>query len=170
MNDEIVRAQWNRVRGRLRDEFGDATFKSWLNPLSLSDVSGGQVRISVPTRFLRDWVITHYGDRIRALWSKENATVNGVDIVVQPTARTDGPPTAPERRPHQVAPARPAVSLAEPANVSDDISAALDPRYTFDNFVVGKPNEFAHAAARRVAESDTVSFNPLFLYGGVGLG
>jgi len=170
VNDEIVRAQWNRVRGRLRDEFGDATFKSWLNPLSLSDVSGGQVRISVPTRFLRDWVITHYGDRIRALWSKENATVNGVDIVVQPTARTDGPPTAPERRPHQVAPARPAVSLAEPANVSDDISAALDPRYTFDNFVVGKPNEFAHAAARRVAESDTVSFNPLFLYGGVGLG
>jgi chromosomal replication initiator protein len=52
----------------------------------------------------------------------------------------------------------------------DGLSASLDPRFTFDNFIVGKPNELAHAAARRVAESDTVSFNPLFLYGGVGLG
>mgnify|MGYP002836524804 CR=1 FL=1 len=57
------------------------------------------------------------------------------------------------------------------ASMSDDgISAALDPRYTFDNFVLGKPNEFAYAAARRLAEAESVPFNPLFLYGGVGLG
>ena len=57
------------------------------------------------------------------------------------------------------------------ASMSDDgISAALDPRYTFDNFVIGKPNEFAYAAARRLAEAESVPFNPLFLYGGVGLG
>ena len=171
MNDEIVRAQWDRVKGRLRDEFGEATFKSWLNPLSLDIVNDGQVRIGVPTRFLRDWVVTHYGDRIRALWSRENADINGVDIVVLPSrAKPCGAvPAAAAASPALPATARQTAAI-EPLTVADDISAALDPRYTFDNFVVGKPNEFAHAAARRVAESDTVSFNPLFLYGGVGLG
>jgi len=66
VNDDILHAQWDRVRGRLRDEFGEAAFKSWLNPLSLAEIKNGQVRILVPTRFW-DWVATHYGDRIRSL-------------------------------------------------------------------------------------------------------
>jgi chromosomal replication initiator protein len=173
VNDDIVHAQWDRVRGRLRDEFGEAAFKSWLNPLSLAEIKNGQVRIGVPTRFLRDWVATHYGDRIRSLWSKENAAISAIDIVVMPTAvatpavsRTTRPPNPIIANPAAAGlPAQPAESSAP-----EEIGASLDPRYTFDNFVVGKPNEFAYAAARRVADSDTVSFNPLFLYGGVGLG
>ena len=178
-----MHAQWDRVKGRLRDEFGDAAFKSWLYPLSLAGMLNGQVRIGVPTRFLRDWVATHYGDRIRSLWNKENAAINGVDIVVLPTAvakpalRAAAPANpAPPLRGARFSPAgRPVSSalraaVAEPAAASEEIGATLDPRYTFDNFVVGKPNEFAYAAARRVADADTVSFNPLFLYGGVGLG
>ncbi len=157
-----------KVRGRLRDEYGEAAFKSWLNPLTVAEVRDGQVRMCVPTRFLRDWVVTHYGDRIRALWSTEDASINGVDIVVLPGVAKAAPKSA---GPAKVA-AAPIIAQApcEPANVNDEIGAPLDPRYTFDNFVVGKPNEFAYAAARRVAESDLVSFNPLFLYGGVGLG
>ena len=170
MNDDAVRAQWNRVRGRLRDEFGEAAFKSWLNPLTLADVHNGQVRICVPTRFLRDWVVTHYGDRIRALWSKENGTINGVDIVVLPTTGPRPGVTANEPVANKSPAPAALVAPCEPAAASEEIGAPLDPRYRFDNFVVGKPNEFAYAAARRVAESDTVSFNPLFLYGGVGLG
>lgn len=172
LSDDLVHTQWNRVRGRLRDEYGEAAFKSWLNPLTLAEVRDGQVRMCVPTRFLRDWVVTHYGDRIRTLWSKEDATINGVDIVVLPTTTKMAPRStlaAKATMAAQVA-SQTAPAPCEPANVNEDIGAALDPRYTFDNFVVGKPNEFAYAAARRVAESDSVSFNPLFLYGGVGLG
>ncbi|MDR3440448.1 chromosomal replication initiator protein DnaA [Telmatospirillum sp.] len=163
----MVQAQWNRVRGRLRDEYGEAAFKSWLNPLTLAEVRDGQVRMGVPTRFLRDWVVTHYGDRIRSLWSTEDSSINGVDIVVLPGVSKRAPISVPVAKAPAVAPM---VAHPEPSNVNEEIGAPLDPRYTFDNFVVGKPNEFAYAAARRVAESDLVSFNPLFLYGGVGLG
>jgi len=150
--------------------------------MALAEISNGHVRLGVPTRFLRDWVLTHYGDRIKSLWSKENDSINAVDIVVMPTAvatpavsRTTRPanPIIAQTAPASVAAPALAPTLAsvsaEPAG-TDEIGASLDPRYTFDNFVVGKPNEFAYAAARRVADSDTVSFNPLFLYGGVGLG
>jgi len=160
----MYRAQWDRIRGRLRDEFGEAAFKSWLNPLALAEVRDGIARICVPTRFLRDWVITHYGDRLRALWGKEDASITEIDIIVLPSAmQASVSPCKPAPIPAQAA-------SPDTANAADEIGAPLDPRYTFDNFVVGKPNEFAYAAARRVAESDTVSFNPLFLYGGVGLG
>ena len=64
-----IQAQWARVRGRLRDEFGEAAFRSWLKSMTLTDVADGRVRIGVPTRFLRDWVAAHYADRIRALQS-----------------------------------------------------------------------------------------------------
>jgi len=164
-----VNNAWDRVRGQLRDEFGEAAFKSWLNPLTLSEVSEGHVRIGVPTRFLRDWVVTHYGERIRALWAKEDASVTGIDIVV--LAPGDNPSDAASVATiiKKTAPSPLPAATADSA-ANDDIGAPLDPRYTFDNFVVGRPNEFAYAAARRVAEAGTVPFNPLFLYGGVGLG
>jgi len=169
VSDELVSAQWDRVKARLRDEFGEAAFKSWLQPLTLAELRDGQVRICVPTRFLRDWVVTHYGERIRALWAKEDDSVVGIEVLVLPTvaakSATAATPAAAVARP-----AATAAAPCEPSNVNDEIGAPLDPRYTFENFVVGKPNEFAYAAARRVAETDTVAFNPLFLYGGVGLG
>ncbi|HLN24729.1 MAG TPA: chromosomal replication initiator protein DnaA [Patescibacteria group bacterium] len=169
VSDELISAQWDRVKARLRDEFGEAAFKSWLQPLTLAEVRDGQVRICVPTRFLRDWVVTHYGERIRALWSKEDDSVVGIEVLVLPTVAAKSAAAVPTA----AVVARPAIAAAapcEPSNVNDEIGAPLDPRYTFENFVVGKPNEFAYAAARRVAETDTVAFNPLFLYGGVGLG
>jgi chromosomal replication initiator protein len=156
------------VRGRLRDEFGEAAFRSWLKSMTLTDAADGRVRIGVPTRFLRDWVAAHYADRIRALWNSENNTITAVDLFVgvgglqaEPAA-TAG---AREREP---------TAAPEPGE-EREIGAVLDPRFTFENFVVGKPNELANAAARRVAESSVgksraVPFNPLFLYGGVGLG
>jgi chromosomal replication initiator protein len=168
-----VQTQWARVRARLREEFGEAAFRSWLRSMTLFEVTDGRARIGVPTRFLRDWVAAHYADRIRALWNGENAAISAVDIFVNGTATTG---TAP---PRDARGAREEPAIAAPAIVAadekGDISAPLDPRFTFENFVVGKPNELAHAAARRIAEScvaakRTVPFNPLFLYGGVGLG
>ncbi len=172
-HDAALAAQWARVRGQLRQEFGEAAFRSWLKPLTLAAAANGHVRISVPTRFLRDWIVLHYTERILALWRAENPEVRGIDVFVQ----------AP--RPHAAAHggaavSAPAVVAAQAGNgvgvavawgeEYSGLSAPLDPRFTFRNFVVGKPNELAFAAARRVGESNTVPFNPLFLYGGVGLG
>lgn len=158
-----IQSQWARVRARLRSEFGDAAYRSWLRNMTLQAIDSGRVKITVPTRFLRDWVAAHYADRIRALWNNENGDVAAVDILV-----VGGLAPVPEMA---EASAR---EIADPGD-EKDISAPLDPRFTFENFVVGKPNELAHAAARRVAEAQvgpnrSVPFNPLFLYGGVGLG
>ncbi|HET9018846.1 MAG TPA: chromosomal replication initiator protein DnaA [Acetobacteraceae bacterium] len=157
-------AQWARVRGRLQNEVGDVEYRTWLRQMSLGGIDGDEVTVRLPTRFLRDWVRSHYGDRLSALWQAENRQVRRVDIRVGEAA--------PERE--GTPPAAPAITAA-PADAAapsaDRAEAALDPRFTFDSFVVGKPNEFAYACARRVAEQPAcIGFNPLFLYGGVGLG
>jgi len=170
--------EWARVRGRLRAEVGDAAFRSWLKPLTLVGAKNGVARMSVPTRFMRDWVVSNYAERIRILWQDEDVGIERVEIVVQPPPRPapkpDCAPKAAESRPPRQPVAAPAVAPAVARNEADnsyrDLSAPLDRRFTFEDFVVGKPNELAYAAARRVAEAGSVPFNPLFLYGPVGLG
>ncbi|MEQ9447963.1 MAG: DnaA/Hda family protein, partial [Rhodospirillaceae bacterium] len=172
----VDQAEWDRVKTRLRKEFGESVFKSWVTPITDIAYRDGEVELTVPTRFMRDWISTHYAERIRTLWNGENPRVRKVTLKVSATARevvpTSGRNTS--AAPHAAVQAR--ARSADPASQSrtpplgTDLSAPLDARYVFENFVVGKPNEFAYAAAKRVAESDQVSFNPLFLYGGVGLG
>ena len=156
--------EWDRVRGSLRKEFGESAFKSWVKPMNLGSVNDGSVTLTVPTRFMRDWVVTHFADRIRTLWSTENEAVQAIQVRVAQARSSQAAAQGGEQT--AVAEATPVVE----AGIDHTLSAPLDPRHTFENFVVGKPNEFAYAAAQRVAESDKVSFNPLFLYGGVGLG
>ena len=158
-------ASWRRVRDRLRGELGSTTFERWMESVELGSVTGGRVQLCVPTRFLRDWVAPRYGDRLRALWQDESKDVAAVDIVVRPGMPTPMDPPRPSARVTEAETAG-----EDPFGDIDSIGAALDSRYCFDNFVVGKPNEFAHAAAKRVGDSDDVPFNPLFIYGGVGLG
>ena len=176
----MCESEWTRVVSHLKEEVGEAAYRSWLQPMNVERVDGGQAIVTAPTPFLRDWVAAHYADRILALWRAENRRVIRVSIVVAANGRQNGahPPAGAggEREDLQ----RPVPSLSEAAGaleIGEDKAqlSALDPRFTFENFVVGKPNQFAHAAARRVAEAcanllQTVPFNPLFLYGGVGLG
>ncbi len=181
---------WARVRGRLRADAGEAAYSSWLKPLTLVSIKGGVARMAVPTRFMRDWVVGNYKKVILALWRDEDDAILNVEIVVQPPRpkeiskshpspqpprgeRTPREPAAKEPAQAQVSPASaPAgdTSRGNPETTPPGVSAPLDSRRTFDNFVVGKPNEFAYAAARRVAEAPNVPFNPLFLYGPSGLG
>jgi chromosomal replication initiator protein len=187
MSKEAVAACWARIRGRLRGEFGDAAYRNWLKAMTLVEVRDSVVRIAAPTRFKRDWIHNHFGNRIRGLWQSEDPNVRDIEIIVMPERAGmdagddddlgDRPVAAtPEvtREPQPKAPIFTSGATvgdeSEPVERVDDISARLDPRFTFDNFVVGKPNELAYAAARQVAESVSVRFNPLFLYGGVGLG
>lgn len=149
---------WARLRSRLRAEFGEAAYRSWLKPASFEQADDETIRILAPTRFMRDWIETQYGDRLLRLWSEENPKIVRLDIV-HAGADSDAP----------IAEPLPAVPV-QTESPRAEIGAPLDPRFRFDNFVVGKPNELAFAAARRVAESESVPFNPLFLYGGVGLG
>ena len=161
---EQLQAQWARIRGRLQQEVGEVEYRTWLRNMTLSGIDGDELTISLPSTFQRDWVRMHYADRINALWQAELAGIRRVEFQA---AKSDASRqvAAPEPEPSvHTAPAAPTERLS-------DVSAALDPRFVFDNFVVGKPNEFAHACARRVAEvPNSPGFNPLFLYGDVGLG
>ncbi len=181
-SDSLLNAQWARVRGRLRAEFGEATFRSWLKPLTLAGRRGQDLRVAVPSRFMRDWVATHYADRIMALWSSECPEIRSVEVIVDARdaaaaaddsaldeAMVETPVAAEGATAVEAMPQIVGGQIGEADGLAE-VSATLDPRLTFDNFVVGKSNELAHAAALRVAESDVVPFNPLFLYGGVGLG
>jgi chromosomal replication initiator protein len=158
-------AQWAAVRGRLQSEVGDVEYRTWLKQMTLVGLEGDEVTIRVPTRFLRDWVREHYGDLLARLWQKENPGVRRIALRWGGGGQEAG-------LAESVAPAQ--VAAAAAAAAAEDRAAEaglLDPRFTFESFVVGKPNEFAHACARQVAASPaTKAFNPLFLYGGVGLG
>ncbi len=159
-------AQWARIRGRLQSEVGEVEYRTWLRQMTLAGLDGDEITVTLPTRFLRDWVRSRYGDRLNALWQAENTAIRRVDIRVGGTSTTANvePVSATRFAPTETAPD----DRVEPR---PDINAVLDTRYTFDAFVVGKPNEFAHACARRIAEHPaSPGFNPLFLYGGVGLG
>ncbi len=172
---------WERVKQRLKATFGEATFKSWLKAMQCDSIEGRQVCITVPTRFMREWIVAHYADEILRFWKMEDAALLSVDIRVR--AAQPAAAAAVSILPQHPAAVAPVAVAAKPvtnfttnvismAESSEHVGAALDTRFTFENFVVGKPNELAHAAARRVAENDTVQqgCNPLFLYGGVGLG
>jgi chromosomal replication initiator protein len=150
----------------LRAEFGETAFNTWLAPLALGGWEGERIVLSVPTRFLRDWVAAHYADRIRVLWRRVNPEVTGVALGVMPAPA--GQQVRSEVRLCAANPARHALESPPPAEA--EIGAPLDPRCTFENFVVGQPNELAFAAAKRVADQGTPPFNPLFVHGGVGLG
>lgn len=163
-------AQWQALAPMLQKEFGDAAFRTWFCQIEARSFDRGLLTLSVPTRFVRDWVKTHYADRISSLWGAQHGPVSGLDILVCATSATaQTAASAPALETTTIPPANENGS-AEGAGLVESYSSPLDPRFTFDNFVVGKPNELAHAAARRVAEGGAVAFNPLFLYGGVGLG
>lgn len=154
-----IAALWEQIHSGLRREFGEAVFRSWLKPLTLQAFYHGIMEVAVPTRFMRDWIQNNYLDRISAMARESGEGINRVELVVSQL------PVAEESATQKTAAPKSEIPDALAA-----LSSPLDPRFTFDRFIVGKPNELAHAAARRVAESGHVPFNPLYLHGGVGLG
>ena len=159
---------WLRVRDRLKVEYGPTTFDNWLKNLHLAPLAGDALVLKAPSRFMRDWIAPRYGDRIRALWRLEDPTVKSVDFIVS-DGQVEPAEYSKEHKQYAKSEA-PGLPKGQPSSEAEELAPLLDPKLTFGNFVVGKPNEFAHAAARRVGESDDVPFNPLFIYGGVGLG
>ncbi|MCW3783209.1 chromosomal replication initiator protein DnaA [Defluviimonas salinarum] len=159
----MIEESWGQVRNELLKSVGKNNFASWIEPLKLDTLENGIARFEVPTKFMRDWVSRNFAEQIRQHLTRVGAEVERVEFHV-PTQR-DAAPAKAEAKPNRAS--RNAPRAGDDAELP---GAPLDARFTFDSFVVGKPNELAHAAARRVAEGGPVTFNPLFLYGGVGLG
>jgi chromosomal replication initiator protein len=157
---------WGRVRETLATRIGKNSYTSWIEPLRLAGLDDGVARFEVPTTFFGDWVSRNFSDHILTLLNAEGHPVGRAEFFVPARTAASRAIAAVEAKP-----ARPVAKSASRARNDEDLpGATLDARFTFDSFVVGKPNELAHAAARRVAEGGPVTFNPLFLYGGVGLG
>ncbi|MDE0591374.1 chromosomal replication initiator protein DnaA [Halocynthiibacter sp. C4] len=152
---------WGSVREELQRTVGTSNFTNWIEPLEFSGFRDGVAVFSVPTSFMGNWVSRNFGEQIKHLLNEAGEAVHRLEFAVAKTATRTAPKKSQGATPAQTQPQAPEVELP---------GAPLDSRFTFDSFVVGKPNELAHAAAKRVAEGGPVSFNPLFLYGGVGLG
>ena len=166
---------WLRVRTHLVREIGRDSFRTWFEPLTFLGVEQGVAQFAAPTSFIGTWIPRNYGDCVREHMRNEGLPVVRLAFSVPShAAEVEAVPEAvPAPVPQPVAEVLPEVAPAvvrSKAGEEDLPGSPLDARFTFDSFVVGKPNELAHAAARRVATVGPVPFNPLFLYGGVGLG
>ncbi|MEM6587587.1 MAG: chromosomal replication initiator protein DnaA [Pseudomonadota bacterium] len=179
--------EWGAVKNELRETIGAHNFTSWIEPLDLREVTDGVAIFDVPTSFQGNYVSQNFGDKILYKVSQVNSDIKRLEFSVPTVRRVHKGAVRPVNAPIKNGGTAAANSSAKPGATRPDArptrptfrngggdgqfpAAPLDERFTFDRFVVGKPNELAHAAARRVAEGGPVTFNPLFFYGGVGLG
>lgn len=166
---QMTQDQWGSIRDELHQTMGANTFQSWIEPLTYVGAEEGIARFNVPTNFLGNYVSQNYGDLLLSKITRVNPSVRRVVFDTVTAAQEVALRAEPEEQFNE--PVASPHAHTKPAPASDSLNGSpLDKRFTFDSFVVGKPNELAHAAARRVAEGGPVTFNPLFLYGGVGLG
>ncbi|MGN6463188.1 MAG: chromosomal replication initiator protein DnaA [Pseudolabrys sp.] len=174
--------RWSRVKGRLRAEVGDDIFTSWFARMELDGMEEETVRLSVPTRFLKSWIQSHYAEKVLTCWKSEDPQVNRIELTVRTAALRQPPqktvkPDVPDLRPGIVGKVNGAPDMRTmlgEASAHEGLGGSpLDPRLTFDSFVVGRSNTLALAAAKQVAAArrgEPVMFNPLYIHAGVGLG
>ncbi|MFT0892118.1 chromosomal replication initiator protein DnaA [Pseudochelatococcus sp. G4_1912] len=186
-------AAWPRVKRRLRIELGEDVFASWFGRLELESVSRQTAFMTVPTRFLKSWIESHYADRVLTLYKAEYPDLARVSFSVRDAVGREGANQAAAQARNAEAqraaasssaprgvvvqqpatrPAPTATFVQEPAQTNDLSGNSLDNRLTFESFIIGNSNALAHAAAERVARhaSGTALYNPLYLHAGVGLG
>src|SRR3954451_1493444 len=175
--------RWARVRDRLKAEVGDDVYSSWFARMDLEGIEGDTVKMSVPTRFLKSWIQSHYTEKVLNSWQGEQNTIARIELavrsaVIRSLAAKPKQPEAPlplrDQRDGRHFGVDGRSSAGPIAAVHDSLGGSpLDPRLTFDTFVVGRSNTLAHAAAKQVAQArrgDGVMFNPLYIHAGVGLG
>ena len=167
---DFEKKNWIYLKKDLRRLIGDTSYNNWLKQLSLLSIENKIISFSVPTKFLRDWIVNNYADKIKNECKKYIEDIEAIKFVVKPIGGRVVPGTTRTIKSTDNQWNNTLDIRSSQISSPNDFGAPLDPRFTFDNFVVGKPNELAFAASQRVAESENVTFNPLFLYGGVGLG
>src|SRR5215204_3701847 len=178
---------WARVKRRLRAELGEDVFASWFARLEMDTVGEGCARLSVPTRFLKSWIEAHYVERVLSVYRTEAPDLERISIGVRGSLPRDGAAAAKRASdaPRLVMGAGEAANAAregkstglpgqrdERGDFGEVAGAPLDPRLTFESFVLGRSNALAHAAGDKVAQhqGSQSPYNPLYLHAGVGLG
>jgi len=161
---------WDEVLGRIEAKVNRHSYYTWFKPTSFVADQGASIHIRVPNALFRDWLTKHYSTVINESLAELNRTNAGLFFLTEgenpPEVGIAEPLESPETGDAELS----AVDALEPTPVPVTGSGGLNPRYTFDTFIVGPSNQFAHAASRAVAEAPSRSYNPLFIYGGVGLG
>jgi len=152
LNIDGAKEIWQQVKQKLRQEAGKTVYNNWLDSLKLISYVNGKIEIASHSEFHKNWIEPRYGNRIKSLFKAANKEVKSVIFIVDESI--------------------PFKNQKGQGKKSNNLhfSSPLDPRYTFNKFVVGPSNDFVAAAAQRVAEAEDVAFNPLVIYGGVGLG
>jgi len=149
---------WDQVLARVETKVNRHSFYTWFRPTTLVSDGGGSLTIRVPNPLFTDWLTKHYSAVLSEALTEVRRPGTSV-IFVAEGAIVPPKPEEPS-----------AETEALPLDTPPASSGGLNPRYTFDTFIVGPSNQFAHAACRAVAEAPSRSYNPLFIYGGVGLG
>ena len=158
-----VKDLWHIVLKKLNNEFGNEIFNSWIKNIKVKSIDDDILYFSVPTRFIRDWITSHYLDKIIFFLNAENPNIRRVKISIDNMLSAS----------HEKLEESSSETIKyqnRSSNLSQSDDWPLDERFTFDKFITGPSNELAFASAKRIAQSEKFDFNPLFLYGGVGLG
>lgn len=182
---------WDSALGTLRSRLSEENFRTWLEPVQLEHLDDRRVVLRVPNRFYADWLSLHYMSLILESlgqagvtptdieWKVDDALQKKMDAQARSSStRTSSGRPSPARSASRSAPTLPALRQSEPSPPAAPITAGpeappesgLNPKYRFDNFIVGPSNQLAHAASVAAASSPGARYNPLFIYGGVGLG
>jgi chromosomal replication initiator protein len=155
----VLVSTWDDVLGRVENKVNRHSYDTWFRPTVLLNDRGTTLQVQVPNALFKDWLTKHYSIVLAEALQEAgrgDATLEFVTDGIPAAARPAGPPNEDDAGPS------PGPPSTQPSG--------LNPRYTFDTFIVGSSNQFAHAACRAVAEAPSRSYNPLFIYGGVGLG
>ncbi len=175
MPEHLV-SSWDRICRQIRAEIGEDVYTSWFTSVALESCANECVRLSVPTRFLRNWIQTHYSGKLLKLWAAENSEVRKVELVVRSTLSKMEEVAKPSNSAVQQTdrPGRPPFTVGSLTAVrTGGAGSPLDQRLTFATFLVGRSNALAHAAAKQVTESENgaaARFNPLYIHSAVGMG
>jgi chromosomal replication initiator protein len=183
-----VEGKGQKIRATLRARVGEEVYSSWFKSMEFEAFDGEVVRVSVPVKFLRKWILSHYSDHLLECCRTEFASAQRVDVILREPGNGNARPMI-EVNPREAArrdvngpaagavrssgPARPMSVMQGRTSVAGVEGSPLDPRYTFDSFVVSSANRMAHAGARQVADAlfgEARGFNPLYIHSSVGLG
>ena len=148
---------WDQVLARVETKVNRHSFYTWFKPTAFVAERENAIRVRVPNTLFRDWLTKHYAAVIEEALAEVQRSGAAVEFVTEDSATASTPPPPP-------------IEPDDPGDDGGDDLGILSPRYSFDTFIVGPSNQFAHAACRAVAEAPSRSYNPLFIYGGVGLG
>jgi chromosomal replication initiator protein len=180
MNTSVETNVWGRILHSLKGRLNQQTLETWFSPIEFESLDNPQhvIHLRAPNQVVKDWVVSNYGKALAESLSELRLSGYSVGWVVGkapdwvPDHLTLSPstsPGAPNLEPSSVNSTVPVVTVSEPSSLPQS-EPSLSSKYTYESFVVGSCNQFAHAASLAVAEAPGRTYNPLYLYGGVGLG